>query len=68
MKVYVVTKAMLFKPELFLDVFKSRKKAEKTLREWFPHMRKSEENGDVWLSEADASKAWMLFIHEVEVK
>lgn len=68
MKVFVTTKALLFHPEIFLDVHAKKKDAEKSLRKLFPHMRKSEENAEMWLSDADASKAWMLFIHEVEVK
>lgn len=65
MKVYVTTMAIPFKSEIFMDVYGSRKAAEKALRAEFPHMRKTEDDPNCFLS--DARGAMLLFIHEKEV-
>lgn len=65
MKVYVTTKAKPFHEELFMDVYASKKAAEKALRAKYPHMRKSVGDGDSYSSDRDCT--WILFIHEREV-
>lgn len=65
MKVYVTTYAAPFQPEIFIDVSGSRKAAEKVLRAEFPHMRKTENDPNCFLS--DKRGAVLLFIHEKEV-
>lgn len=64
MKVYVTTKARPFQSEMFLNVHKSRKDAEKYLRSEFPHMRKT---GDSDMFSSDKDTNWLLFIHEREI-
>ena len=66
MKVYVTTKAKPFKPEMFIDVYGSRKGAEKALRAEFPYMRRSFGDFEDYISDKDCT--WLLFIHEKEVK
>lgn len=64
MKVYVMTKAELFKSEVYVGVKKTRKEAEKALRFEYPHM-KSNDNGRSYV--ADASNSLLLFIHEEDI-
>ena len=64
MKVYVMTKAELFQPEVYVGVKKSKKEAEKELRTKYPHM-KSDDSGKSYVS--DASNSLLLFIHEEEI-
>ena len=65
MKVYVTTMAEPFKSEVLMDVYSSRKAAEKALRGAFPYMRKTDDP-DCFMS--DNRKALLLFIHEKEVQ
>jgi len=66
MKVYVAVKAKPFGEELYVGVAGTYKKAEKLLRNQYPHMRK-----DAWSTTncyyADNKKEWLLFIKEEEV-
>lgn len=64
MKVYIMTKAELFKPEVYIGVKASKKQAEKALRELYPFMRK-DEVGDSYM--ADKNNQLLLFIHEEEI-
>lgn len=68
MKVYVVTEANLLQPERYFTVKRSKKEAEKAIREVAPHMRKSNDLGKVTSYLSDASKNPLLyFIHEEEI-
>lgn len=65
MKVYVTTMAEPFKSEVFMNVYSSRKKAEKGLRAVFQHMRPTPDDPDCFTS--DNRNALLLFIREKEV-
>lgn len=65
MKVYVTTMAEPFKSEVFMNVYSSRKAAEKALRSDFPYMRKTDDP-DCFTS--DNRKCLFLFIREKEVR
>lgn len=64
MKVYVATMSALFGEERYIGVAASRKKAEKLLRDKWPHMRKDEWSTCYY---ADKKKDLLLFIHEEEI-
>lgn len=59
-----MTKAELFKPEVYVGVKKSKKEATKELRDRYPHMRQ-DRNDMTFVS--DASNSLLLFIHEEEI-
>ena len=65
-KVYVTCKARPFQPEMFMDVYGSKKAATKALRTEFPHMRPMVGDPDCFMSDKDST--WILFIHEREVQ
>lgn len=65
MKVYVMTKANLFQPEVYVGVKKSKKEATKTLRDLYPHM-KSDDSGNSFVSDS-SKQPLLLFIHEEEI-
>lgn len=65
MKVYVTTKARPFQPEQFINVYGSKKAAEKALRAEFPYMKKSVDDSNAYSSDRDCT--WILFIHEKEI-
>ena len=69
MKVYVATKALLFKSEEYLFVKASKKEAEKELRKMYPYMRQSTGyDGDCrTIFAADGDSRMLLFIHEEEI-
>jgi hypothetical protein len=69
MKVYVATKAEVFKPEIYLHVSKSKKDAEKKLRRVYPYMRPAnmvvrDDNTLCFLKDARVNTPDLLFIHE----
>lgn len=68
MKVYVATKAALFKPEIFLHVSKSKIDAEKKLRRIYPYMRPTDtvdcDNTLCFVKDARVNTSDLLFIHE----
>lgn len=65
MKVYVTCKARPFQPEIFMDVYGSKKTATKALRTEFPHMRPMNDDPNCFISDKDMT--WLLFIHEREI-
>lgn len=70
MKIYVMTKAKLFKEEIYIGVAKSIKDAEKSLRTSYPHMRPSSTREEVCKTRSyvsDSSNQLLLFIREEEV-
>ena len=67
MKVYVVTEAKLFAPEKYITVKKSRKEAEKAIRDIYPYMISGDGAGGTKIYFSDSSRTKMLFIHEEEI-
>lgn len=64
MKVYVMTKAAPFEPEIYVGVKATRKLAEKELRTQYPHMKPSDDNSYVAVVDHNAV---LLFIKEEEL-
>lgn len=64
MKVYVVTRAEFFKPEIYVTVKASRKEAEKVIRKDYPNARRDE---DSYLCKDRAGHESLMFIHEETV-
>lgn len=68
MKVFVMTEAKLFGPEIYVDVKPSFKAAEKAFRTMAPHMRKTDDARKTVTSYfTDSSNQLLFFIHEVDV-
>lgn len=59
-KVYVVTKAELFQPEVYVTVKATKKEAEKVVRADFPNARK---DGDSYLCRKGDRES-LMFVHE----
>lgn len=64
MKVFVMTRAVPFGVEEFVDVKRTKKEAEKAFRNIHPHMRSSM-NDNCFVS--DKNNTYILFIREKEV-
>lgn len=64
MKVYVMTKAYPFKPEIFIGVKSNRKAAENELKLLFPALSYDTKNE---CYRADKITTLMLFIRECEI-
>ena len=69
MKVYVVTKAKIMEPEMYVAVVASKKQAEKIIRQKFPNAKMDEVRKGVTAFEChDANKkVSLMFIHEEEI-
>ena len=67
MKVYVITKAEILCPEVYVTVKGSKKDAEKFIRAKFPNARKENGNGyDSFLCKAGSHES-LMFVHEEEI-
>lgn len=68
-KVYVVTKAEMFEPELYVTVKASMKEAEKVVREKFPNARKSDSRPGKWGYECKdpSGRTSLMFVTEETV-
>jgi len=67
-KVYIVTKAVPFGPERLHKAFSTKKDAERAMRKEYPHMKKSNDMGNLSSFVTDNSMTQLIFIHEMEIE